>query len=207
MERFTLAAKILLDREFLSVSEELRELKNSTMTPHVRSENKTQWRSVCEEAMDGLAYGLANYINTNLLSETNIEEMGCIPMVLSKFEMEIDTQLRTCLEQITHNRSWSTRRAKEISLSIGTSFASFGGGIGLLTGEGKTQSILNYVMTFIMCALKTSSSGDSIDAVPIVPCDCCGKDMPLYWKSRDIASQTWSWRILDICDHCGDQYW
>ena len=208
MERFTKAAKVLLDREFLSVKGELQALKESTKTPSVKFENKAHWRSVCEESMDMLAHGLANYIKDNLLLGTNIEETGGIPMVLPKFEVEIDTQLRACLEQMTQNKPWSTRRAKEISLNLGTSFASFGGGVGLLTGEEKSQSILNYVMTFIMCALKTSSpSGDSIDAIPVVPCDCCGKDMPLYWKSRDIASQTWSWRILDICDQCGDQHW
>ena len=41
MERFTKAARILLDREFLSVRNELRALKESTMTPRVRYENKT----------------------------------------------------------------------------------------------------------------------------------------------------------------------
>ena len=105
------------------------------MTPRVRYENKTHWRSVCEESMDMLAHGLSNYIKDNLVSGTSIEEMGGIPMVLPKFELEIDTQLRACLEQITQNKPWSTRRAKEISLGLGTSFASFGGGVGLLTGE------------------------------------------------------------------------
>ena len=105
--------------------------------------------------------------------------------------------------QTPASRTWSTRRAKEISLGLGTSFASFGGGVGLLTGEGKSQSILNYVMTFIMCAIKTSSPcGDSIDAIPFVPCECCGKDMPLCWTSGDFATQPWSWRVLDLCDDC-----
>ena len=216
MERFTQAAKILIDREFLLVKEELQELKKSTETPHVKYKNKAQWKSICEESMDILARGLANYINENLLSGTNIEEMGnehlrgkgAIPMVLPRFELEIDTQLRACLEQITQNKPWSTRRAKEISIGIGTSFASFGGGFGLLTDEEQNHSIINYVMTFIMFALKTSSPcGDSIDAIPIVPCHCCGKDTPLYWNSGDFASQPWSWRVLDICDNCGEQYW
>ena len=203
MEHFTKAAKILLDREFLSVRGELQALKESTKTPRVKYENKEHWRSVCEESMDMLAHGLANYIKDNLVPGTSIEEMGGIPMVLPKFELEIDTQLRACLEQITHNKPWSTRRAKEISLGLGTSFAAFGGGVGLLTGEGKSQSILNYVMTFIMCAIKTSSPcGDSIDAIPFVPCECCGKDMPLCWTSGDFATQPWSWRVLDICDDC-----
>jgi hypothetical protein len=218
MERFTQAAKILIDRVFLSVSKELRELKKDTETPRVKYKSKTQWRSVCEESMDMLAHGLANYIDENLLQETNIEEMGNehlrgmggIPMVLPRFELEIDTQLRACLEQITQNKPWSARRAKEISLGIGTSLASFGGGVGLLPGEHreKSHSITNYVMTFIMFALKTSSpSGESVDAIPMVPCDCCGKDMPLYWKSKDLETQCWTWRALDICDNCGEQYW
>ena len=201
MERFTKAAKILLDREFLSVREELQALKKSTKTPRVRYENKTQWKSVCEESMDMLAHGLADYIKENLISGTNIQYLGGIPMVLPNFESEIDTQLRACLEQIAHDKPWSARRAKEISLGIGTSFASFGGGVGLLTGEEKSQSILNYVMTFIMCALKTSSPcGDSIDAIPVVPCECCGKHMPLS-QARE-GTQPWSWRVLDICDDC-----
>lgn len=203
MERFTQAAKILIDQEFLSVSEELRKLKKHTDTPRVKYKNKTQWRSVCEDSMDALAHGLASYIEKNLLSGTSIEETGGIPMVLPKFELEIDAQLCTCLEQITQNKPWSARRAKEISLGIGTSLASFGRGIGLREGERISQSILDYVMTFVMCAIKTSSPcGDSIDAIPMVPCDCCGEDMPLYWKSRDFATQSWSWRILDICDDC-----
>ena len=203
MDNFIKAAKILLDRELIFIKEQLQELKQKFKTPRVKYKDSSHWRSICEESMDVLSHGLADYINDNIVSGANIEEIGSVPMIIPKLELEIEKQLCACLKQISQSASWSERRAKEISLGIGTAFASFGRGIGMRTGIELNQSILNYIMTFIMCALKTSSPcGESIDTIPIVPCECCGKYMRLCWNSSDSVTQPWSWRIIDICDSC-----
>ena len=182
------------------MSKELAEHKKQMETPRTKYKSIEFWRSLYEESMDELAGNLAKYIDDNIVLEDDSANIGCIPMNVMKFEQEIDIQLRTCLEKITRSPSWSARRAKEISLGIETSFTSFGEGVGLMSGENVNQKITSFVMSFIMCALKTSSPcGESIDAIPIVPCECCGFDMPLYWKCGESAR---IWRVIDICDDC-----
>ena len=203
MNNFVSSSKILIDREFLLCQKELAKINVLNNGPRIKFSSSKEWKTLCDESLDSLAHGLGHYIEDNIVCVGFVNLRDNLPMVLPRLEEEINEQLKICLIHMTQNKLWATKRAKEISLSLGASFASFGGGVGLSDqlGPAKTQIILNYIMTFIICLLQAGSTGDNgIDSIPIIVCHGCKKDMPLGTPPIGVS------RDFDLCDDCEIMY-